>query len=119
MGFPIEAAVRLSMKYGFSYFLNYQLYAWSNAFNRVKLALILTYEDTQPLGAFLIISPEFMLMTASVKQSAYSMVIFHTIPYLKFLLMDRLLKNLLWDSSQWTLLNVILPTHMISVLQLP
>ena len=51
--FPIEGAVRLSMKYGFSYFLDYQLYAWSHAFNRQKLTLILTYEDTQPLGAFL------------------------------------------------------------------
>lgn len=50
--FPIRSAFDLYSRYKTVFFLFFQDLAWRSAFSN-KLTLILTYEDTQPLGLFL------------------------------------------------------------------
>jgi hypothetical protein len=99
-GFPVEAAVRLSMKYGFPCFLDYQLSAWSHAFNQQSPTLILTYEDTQPLGAFLsylsrLYANDYVCKTICIQHGYFP----QTLPKMP---VDGSFTdyNLLWDSAQ-------------------
>ena len=49
----IEAAVKIASAYSQSLFLRFQLLIWSHFLSTFKNCIIISHEDTQPLGAFL------------------------------------------------------------------
>lgn len=99
--FPIESAVHFKRSKGWNYFINHQIKLWLKELAKYKKVIFFLYEDTQPLGIFLV------HISRILKSTVTSVCIQHGYFFKQNFRCEGVLAdvNLLWDIKQVELIG--------------